>query len=131
MKIGDSVRKFLLQIATEWTRGSKHPETPSIVFKNVWMTDSIRSRTRSRCQVCDHAVSDEPMQRGEVLFICEKGKCLCPEKATGVVGHTVCDLCAAMFRSLYVNWGLKSRDYFRKLDDAENVKPPRTWGRLD
>jgi hypothetical protein len=127
MKIGDSVRKFFLQIATEWTHGVKHPSTPPIIFKNLWMVDTIRSRTRSRCQICDHAISDDPLKRSEIVFVCEKGKCLCPEKATGIVAHAVCDVCTIMFRAIYTNWGLKNRDYFRNLDEADKPKP--RWSR--
>jgi hypothetical protein len=128
MNVNDKVRQFWRDILTEWTRGVKHPSTPVKVFKNVWLTDILRAGTKARCQICDHAISDDPMKRNELAFICEKGKCLCTDTPTGVTAHNVCEVCAIMFRAIYTNWSLKDRDYFRKLDDAGKSKPPKAWG---
>lgn len=116
--ITQKLKAFFQEInKVEWVRGVKHPATPKGVFINVWKQDQQRVNSNARCQVCDFVIEKEEWKRNELVFVCEKGKCLCTEPLRpGVNSHQVCDVCQAIFRSLYVNYSLKDRDYFRKLD---------------
>lgn len=118
-EIAKKLRAFWADIhKLEWIPGIKHPLTPVRIFKNLWSYDQDRKKTKARCQICDHAISDDNRERHELIFACERGKCLCSEPFNfGLTAHTVCDVCDGMYRAIYINWGMKNRDYFKKLDE--------------
>ena len=117
--ITQKLRAFWAEInKLEWVQGVKHPLTPSLIFKNAWLHDRISEKTKTRCQICSHAVSDKDTEHHELIFPCERGKCLCQEPLSlGLTAHVVCDVCDAMYRAIYINWTMKNRDYFKKFDD--------------
>ena len=129
-EIAKRVRAFWAEInKIEWVPGIKHPLTPVQIFKNLWDHDQDRTKTKARCQICDHAISDDNLERHELIFSCERGKCLCREPfAMGLTAHNICDLCDGMYRAIYINWLMKDRDYFKKLDQ-ELVKLRGSEGR--
>jgi hypothetical protein len=120
--IAKRLRAFWAEInKLEWVQGVKHPLTPPRIFKNLWGHDHDCTKTRARCQICGHAVSDDNKERHEIIFPCERTKCLCSEPYTfGLNSHIVCDVCDGMYRAIYINWTLKNRDYFKKFDDDVN-----------
>jgi hypothetical protein len=128
-EITEKLRAFWAMISQEWVRGVKHPDTPPLIFRNTLSHDYDHAKTKSRCKICGHAISDEPKERHEVIFSCDRSKCLCSEPfVSGLVSHVVCDVCHSMHHAIYVNWSLENRDYFKKFDD-ELAKLRGTDGR--
>lgn len=108
-----------------WIRGLKHPETHIIVFKNVWGLDLLRRKLRNRCDICDTVLSDEDYK--EIALGCKDGFCRCEgTQALTFKAHSVCDVCYTMFHSLYINYSLQDRNYFRNLDEKDRGKDDDT-----
>jgi hypothetical protein len=99
-----------------WIQGQKHPDTPRIVFVNVYEYDRVRKALPSRCTICDFVVSRDERAVRELVFICKDSQCDC-KKMYGPISHKVCNLCYDMFHALYVNYGLKSMNYFKAIDE--------------
>lgn len=106
---------------TNWIQGVKHALTNTIIFKNLWEWDRVRSRLTGRCQVCDTVISSKEFDYKEIIFECTEGRCNCPKPYTisGLRSHKVCEVCDAMYRALYVNYGMKSINYFKNIDERE------------
>lgn len=119
-EVSKKVRAFWLDVnSLKWIQGIKHPATPITVFRNVWSYDRDRKQTRARCSICDCAISDDEMKRHELVFVCD-GKCLCQRPyVMGINSHKVCDVCDSMYRAMYINYGMKNRNYFRNCDDEQ------------
>lgn len=91
----------------QYIRAAKHPDTPDTLWRNLFMIDIVRSRVKGRCDYCDATISEDVKNVQEIY-----------EQSTQATKH-VCDVCAAMARSLYVNYGLKNRNYFKEIDEEE------------
>ena len=117
-----TVGEILMKKIRAWFKGEKHPDTPKTVFMNVWGCDLARRVLKGRCAVCDHVVSSDPNNVKELIFACDGIKCKCDPivvTLTGLKAHDVCDVCDAMFRSLYINWGLENKNYYKEWDERE------------
>lgn len=90
-----------------YIRAAKHPKTPELIWRNLFMLDIIRGRVRGRCEECDATVSEDAIKVQEIY-----------DQATQKTMH-VCDVCAGMHRALYINYGMKNRNYFKEIDEAE------------
>lgn len=102
----------------EWVPGLKHPETLAVVFKNVWGCDLKRRVLKSRCHECGFVVSDDDKAAKELVYTCRNPKCDC-SRIGNSRSHHVCEACYDIFHSLYLNYTLKNRNYFREIDQAE------------
>jgi hypothetical protein len=130
-EIAKKVRNLFADInSLSFSSGTKHPVTPVGVFKNVWYHDKMQANALYKCDVCGYFVSDEETKRKELVFACDPGKCLCQKPyLAGLNLHKVCDLCNDMYRAVYVNYGMKNRNYFKDLDEDEREAraPRRNW----
>lgn len=107
------------KIVGEFIPGIKHPDTPLQVFQNARSFDKQRQQLGRRCLVCDYTLPKDSFAVKELTFECSPGKCLCPKPyPVGLKVHEVCELCDSMYRSLYVNYGLTSMNYFKNFDDV-------------
>lgn len=112
--MGQSWMRFL----KVWTKGEKHPETPRTVFMNCYEYDKVRRILLTRCRICDHVISRDEKAVKELAFVCDDPDCDC-KKMYGAISHPVCNLCYDMFHALYVNYGMKSMNYFKAIDEKE------------
>lgn len=103
-----------------WNKGEKHPETPPIVFVNCHEYDRVRQILLARCRICDHVISRDENAMREIAFVCSDPKCDC-KKLYGAISHRVCSLCYDMFHALYMNYKLKSMNYFKALDEKDRA----------
>jgi hypothetical protein len=104
-----------------WIHGLKHPETPLTVFKNVWQWDLLRRKLKNRCDICNITLSDNEYK--EIALGCKDGFCRCEGTlALTFKAHSICDVCYVMFHSLYINYSLADRNYFRNLDEKDREK---------
>lgn len=106
--------RFLLA----WTKNEKHPETPRLVYKNVWGYDQVRRVLKGRCAICGYVVSSDAKAVKEIAFKCGNSQCDC-NRMYGATSHQVCSLCYDMFYSLYANYGMKDMNYFKNLDEKD------------
>jgi len=102
----------------EWTPGQKHPDTSRDVFMNCYEYDQVRRVLEGRCQLCDFVISSDERAIREIVYECRDSLCYCHD-AVGSKIHRVCDLCYNVYRSLYVNYGMRSMNYFRNLDEKQ------------
>lgn len=119
--------KSWMRYLRAWVQGQKHPDTPRTVFMNVYEYDRVRRVLLARCRICDAVISRDEKAVRELAFICDNLSCDC-HKMYGPISHRVCNLCYDMFHTLYVNYGLKSMNYFKALDEkdkAANDDPKR------
>ena len=112
-------------IGDEWIPGVKHPNTPAIVFRNCWGQDLVRRVVQNRCHECGYVI---PSESKELLYICNSQSCTC--KSGNPTMHPVCEVCFAIFHSLYLNYNMAYRNYFRDMDD-EDRKNRNDWRRRD
>jgi hypothetical protein len=102
----------------EWKTGIRHPDTPKQIFHNVWMADRIRGGVKGRCSVCETTISAVPNEYHELVYPCNPNDCHCQlPYRSGLNSHPVCDVCASMFRAMYISYTLKDRNYFREEQD--------------
>jgi hypothetical protein len=105
-----------------WIQGVKHALTNTTIFRNLWEWDQLRNKLPGRCQTCDIVISTIEYQYKSILFFCAPSKCLCNKPyVMGPKMHDVCEVCDALFRSLYVNYNLKNRNYFKELDAKDGI----------
>lgn len=114
-----------------WVQGEKHPDTPRDAYMNSCAYDRVRRILMARCRICDYVLSRDEKAVRELVFICDLPECNC-KKMYGAISHPVCNLCYDMFHALYVNYGLKSMNYFKALDEKEKKdnEDPRRRDRL-
>jgi hypothetical protein len=108
-------KPWMAQLKT-WIFGQKHPETPRQVFLNVHDHDRVRRVLLARCKICDYVVSRDAKAVRELVFTCSDQACQC-RAPLGSRAHEVCLLCYDMYHALYVNYGMRSLNYFREIDD--------------
>lgn len=94
----------------QYIRAAKHPNTPDLVWRNLFMFDIVRSRVKGRCEECDATISEDMKNQQEIY-----------DQKTQSTKH-VCDVCAAMHRALYVNHKLSNINYFKNIDEAQGRK---------
>lgn len=103
-----------------WVSGQKHPDTPKMIYKNVWEYDRIRKILKRRCVVCDYVTSADEKNLREITVVCGKPGCNC--RTWGARPHEVCHACFDMWEALYANEELQKKnkgDYFQKIDEQE------------
>jgi hypothetical protein len=115
-----TIGKSWMRLLKAWVPGLKHPETPRTVFVNVYEYDRIRRVLTARCKICGFVVSRDEKAIKELIFQCENKDCECWQPMGSKV-HQVCDLCDAMWRTLYANYGLRNMKYFREIDEKEKM----------
>ncbi len=101
-----------------WDSGSKHPETHPVVFRNCWSQDLVRRVLSGRCHECGYVVSDDAKAVKELLYKCQDLDCACARIGMART-HRVCDACYNIFHSLYINYGMRNRNYFRDFDEKD------------
>lgn len=102
---------------SEFRHGTKHPDTDPTIFKNVWGWDLVRRVLKERCHECGYVLANEGIEVHEISYRCNKSGCAC-ERSLGTRPHQLCGVCYAFYHSLYINNGLKNRDYFRNHHDT-------------
>lgn len=100
-------------------QGTKHPDTPNTIFRNVWMCDRLRKILKSRCNICNAVISDDEKAVRELTYKCNNPLCECQRSIYVGQAHRVCDLCYDMWHALYGNHGLKNMNYFKAIDEKE------------
>lgn len=103
----------------EWIPGSKHTETPTVIFMNCWEWDRARRILPGRCACCNFLITSDEMKVKELTLRCNRSDCECQKKGPSL--HKVCDLCDSMWRALYAGYGMKNRNYFREMDDKDKT----------
>jgi hypothetical protein len=104
-----------------WIEGQKHPDTPRTAFLNCWQYDKVRRLLPARCRICNYVLSGDEKVVRELVFVCDDEKCAC-KRLYGAISHRVCFLCYDMWHSLYGNYGLKSMNYFKTIDEKEKAE---------
>lgn len=117
IKMGQSWMRYL----KAWIKGQKHPDTPRTIFMNVWECDRVRRALKSRCEFCEFVVSDDAQQAKEIVIKNDNNQ---------FVSHHVCDLCYNVFHALYMNYGLKNRNYFKDIHEEEEEENKKRRGRM-
>jgi hypothetical protein len=92
----------------KFTRAAKHPKTPEVVWRNLFMIDLIREKVKGRCEYCDATISEDAKSVEEIY----------DRKAQK--SKNACSVCAAIHRSLYMNYKLKNTNYFQEFDEADD-----------
>lgn len=100
----------------EWEPGSRHPETPKWIFKNVWSRDRLRVVLKSRCALCDVVITSDQQQIKELAIKCGRPECRCRHYLSAQ-SHDVCSVCYDMWHALYGNYELKNMNYFKEIDE--------------
>lgn len=103
----------------EWTPGEKHPDTPVVVFKNVYEYDRVRRILIARCKKCGQVVSTDEQAVKELVFDCKDSNCYCAKSPYATKVHRVCAVCYDMWHALYMNTGLKNMNYFKELNEKD------------
>jgi hypothetical protein len=110
----------------DWIRGLKHARTPPAVFKNAKQWDLLRAINKRRCQICDATISSNQFEIKEIMFECSENRCSCSKPYPSLINlHEVCEVCDAMYRALYVNYGMKNQNYFKNLDNEDKANRQR------
>ena len=107
-----------------WIPGLRHYATPRTVFANCTQIDKVRQVLTARCKQCGHTVSRDEKAVKELVFKCKDLSCDC-HKGFGTKAHQVCSVCYDMFHSLYANYLMKNRNYFKDLDDRDKEDPEK------
>jgi hypothetical protein len=106
----------------EWVPGNKHADTHPTVFRNVWIMETLRRVLKSRCPFCDYPISDDDKQVKELVVRCERKDCPECTKTLSKTRHAVCTVCYDMWHALYMNYCMKSLNYFKYLDEEDERK---------
>ena len=107
-----------------WVPGLKHYATPRTVYANCVEYDRVRQILMARCRKCGQTVSRDEKAVKELVFKCGDTSCDC-HKGYGTKAHQVCSVCYDMFHSLYANYSMKNRNYFKELDEKDKEDPDK------
>ena len=103
---------------SEWTPGLKHPETPVVIFKNVYDWDRVRRILAARCSKCGIVVTTVPEAAKALVMKCNDPSCRCRGTVYDIT-HDVCSVCYDMWHSLYCNVKLRNMNYWKELDEKD------------